>query len=625
MPVTPQYEWSQTVDRIIIRVRLPGITRQKADIFATDVLVKVVAHPYVLILDLHAEVDSDNGSAYASPGEVVFRLPKKEHCTWDNLIYSGSKCCCEDRRHASIEQANQIMEERRRQHVDRLAREKKASTDNQIEVNRRKRQAIEAAKASELQAEVAELDRWKSGLPTHTPGHQGKLHAVRGVTDQCSPRDQNSKGRQGDDTSTSELADKGDDTEDMSPHAQESESFHRHTDLAGNSVAPLVPICVAPPPRETLQPVEIDFTKLEFPHLPAREQREEELRLYKKAQADAKQVANAAEIADQQPAFLKDKADGMYSQRNYHAAVNGYTSAIERAEEGSPLSLTCRLNRAACYTRLGCCAECIADCDHVLNVLQAPAGPAGDASDEHSGKMRAMRLKALTRRSTAHAQCGDMQQAHTDCQEALGLDPTNKQLLTLLGELTSSDDQENVACVQERARARFASGQYSAAADAFTALASLHKGCSMKAANALSNQAMCLLCMHRFEEALEACQAALSTATGWRSIPDKAAETVLELLHGTLSKPDAPPMIMKCFGRMAACRAHMKDHTQAERLYRIAAGVAAGHGNDAAADVFFADARHVTSLINPSKPAPQAACSEGNMAAPPQAETCTAA
>ena len=76
MPVTPQYEWSQTIDQVDIRVKLPGITKQKPDIFVTDVLVKVGAHPYVLVLDLQAAVDTDRGSAYATPGEIVFKLPK---------------------------------------------------------------------------------------------------------------------------------------------------------------------------------------------------------------------------------------------------------------------------------------------------------------------------------------------------------------------------------------------------------------------------------------------------------------------------------------------------------------------------------------------------------------------
>ena len=51
---------------------------------------------------------------------------------------------------------------------------------------------------------------------------------------------------------------------------------------------------------------------------------------------------NAAEIADQQPAFLKDKADALFAQRNYHAALNAYTSALEREEDDSQLALACK-------------------------------------------------------------------------------------------------------------------------------------------------------------------------------------------------------------------------------------------------------------------------------------------
>lgn len=76
--------------------------------------------------------------------------------------------------------------------------------------------------------------------------------------------------------------------------------------------------------------------------MPAREKREEELRLYKQAQSDAAQVSNSAEMADKQPAFLKDKADVLHSQRNYHAAINAYAAALEREESKSELSLLCR-------------------------------------------------------------------------------------------------------------------------------------------------------------------------------------------------------------------------------------------------------------------------------------------
>lgn len=189
-----------------------------------------------------------------------------------------------------------------------------------------------------------------------------------------------------------------------------------------------------------------------------------------------------------------------------------------------------------------------------------------------------------------------MKKAYLDCTTALNMDPTNTQLLALLGELKMPGVEESAEHIQQRAHARFASGQYRAAAEAFSALGVLYKSTPIKLASALSNQALCMLCMHQFDKALEACQAALVCATGWSSLPEKPTATVLGLLRDTLSTEDAPQVMMKCVGRMAACLAHMQDYSEAERMYRLAGGIAQGQGNDAAAQVFVADAQHMRSL-----------------------------
>lgn len=49
----------------------------------------------------------------------------------------------------------------------------------QIEVDKRKRQAIESAKASELAAEVAELNQWQSDLRTQEKEDEEKSESVR--------------------------------------------------------------------------------------------------------------------------------------------------------------------------------------------------------------------------------------------------------------------------------------------------------------------------------------------------------------------------------------------------------------------------------------------------------------
>ena len=94
--------------------------------------------------------------------------------------------------------------------------------------------------------------------------------------------------------------------------------------------------------RTTCGAVQVAFTKLEFPHLPAREKREEELKLYKQKQRDACALTDSLDISERQPVFLKDKGDALFAQRNYAAAVNAYSAALEAEEAGSSLALTCR-------------------------------------------------------------------------------------------------------------------------------------------------------------------------------------------------------------------------------------------------------------------------------------------
>lgn len=193
---------------------------------------------------------------------------------------------------------------------------------------------------------------------------------------------------------------------------------------------------------------------------------------------------------------------------------------------------------------------------------------------------------------------GIMQQAREDCHSALKLDPMNKQLLSLCAELNGPGGVQCAISIQKRAHARFESGQYGAAADAFSALETIHKEDPVKLATALSNKAMCKLCMHQFDKAFEACQAAFTCAAETSTLPQGPVENVLELLSDKLCLPEVAPVIMKCVGRMATCVAHMKEFIEAERLYMIAAGIAQGTGNNAAAAVFVADAKQMRSLAD---------------------------
>jgi hypothetical protein len=57
MPISPNFEWSEDEDGVEILVQIGGASKSKADIFATDSMVKVNSNPYLLLIDLYGTVE----------------------------------------------------------------------------------------------------------------------------------------------------------------------------------------------------------------------------------------------------------------------------------------------------------------------------------------------------------------------------------------------------------------------------------------------------------------------------------------------------------------------------------------------------------------------------------------
>lgn len=76
MPLAPRHEWTETEAGLEVQVAVPGVSRAKADVFATDAFLKVNCPPYLFALDLHADVDDSRSSATITGEGVTFRLHK---------------------------------------------------------------------------------------------------------------------------------------------------------------------------------------------------------------------------------------------------------------------------------------------------------------------------------------------------------------------------------------------------------------------------------------------------------------------------------------------------------------------------------------------------------------------
>ncbi len=161
MPITPQYEWDESEQVVEVRVSLPGASKSKSDVFATDCMVKVNLAPYLLVLDLSGEVDPTRTIAtFTTPSGVTFRLFKVPHRAqagaqvrrqqrpdavvgqaftraaslvpthaqrqpglWGRLEAQGGKEELTRRRNASIDRAHAFAEEQRKARLERKQKE----------------------------------------------------------------------------------------------------------------------------------------------------------------------------------------------------------------------------------------------------------------------------------------------------------------------------------------------------------------------------------------------------------------------------------------------------------------------------------------------------------------------
>ncbi|GIL60217.1 hypothetical protein Vafri_14829 [Volvox africanus] len=503
---------------------------------------------------------------------------QRDPSLWGCLAASGDKTELTRRRNASIDRAYLVLEEARKARLARKQQEDKNATQRSMDVDRRKRQEMERRKAEELAAERGRLEEWQRGL-------QGDgVDAESDYEDEGGEGEGEAEGKQGcgaslgsdpetpaapdhpdyygrgwrppkaSDTSAS-VTSRGetgasacgrkargpseDEGEEGGDHAKDWDG-RGSSDSEGEGPAAVVAngraAVVAspqrpatgvtfkplPPPRARLEPVQVSFTKLETGHLPAREQREEEIRTFRKqARAAAEDDPNAIDIAERQPLFLKDKGDKMYKAGNYSGALNAYSRAIQLDDCHAAV----RTNRAACRLALGEAAGCVEDCDRAWELLaERKERLDRNLLDETEAMaLRRQLVRLLVRRAQARvalagpASGGDGSGEHLaaslrDYEEAMRLSPSDPSLESDYQELLAALRPADAAALRQRGDARFRSGDYEGAAAAFSALLGLPRSRVPESERlaAFSNRAACNLVLERYSAAVADCDAGLA-------------------------------------------------------------------------------------------------------------------
>ncbi|KAA6428647.1 MAG: dyslexia susceptibility 1 candidate protein [Trebouxia sp. A1-2] len=543
MPLTPQHSWDETDTTMNIVVTAPGLTKAKSDLLICDTFVRINAPPYLLQLDLAHAVDDCNGTAVFGTSSLALRLTKVERGLWGQLAIQAPKEELHQRRQQAQQRLADSLATNKQAQLDRKKALDKAASDRRIDLDRQKRDAIEQQKQQELDAQRAQVASWQTevddkgsaesdyeeeqveAMPASLDQDHSDYHgrgwrpkkaravehagvspamnddAQQPLTEPHDVQQDDSKQAIWKDQPAGEYTQLATGSQQSSSTLCDLESSQAHGDEAHSSDADMAPV------RSGCVPVAVQFTKLETEHLPARETREQEISSYKRKSQDHEALEESLDLAERQPLFLKDKADGMHRAGNYRAAVNAYTKAIQ-LDMGMTV---CYSNRAASYLKLK--ELCIQDCTTALAQMEATMSSFNAGSSTAATAMHSSMIKLLTRRAAAQVELHDFASVKADLGEALARRPDDKQLQDDLQEVNACLQPASSSTLRRIADDRFKSQDMQGAADAYTALLALPDAACTDKLAAASNRAACSLAQRDYAKVVADCNLAFGLLT----------------------------------------------------------------------------------------------------------------
>ena len=583
------------------------------------------APPYLLALDLRGRVVPEKCAASVGPDGVTLRLAKQAEGAWGALLAEGTKAELKERREASLarlEAALQRQAEARREEQDR--RKKEASNRN-IALDSAKRRYIEQQKAEEkagVEQELQDWERKKAGPPkrvsfaaggeTDSDEEEGAAgppaaprdHAAyygrgnwapsdRDVYDGMQPYDPARPGHPALAGTVEELdSDGGESAATESSSEGEEEGGIEEIEEIDVEREKENYLAQLPPPRAAAAPVQVSFTRLETKNLPARAHREKDIALWKKQNSiDPESFADALDVAERQPTFLKDKGDKFFKAGNFEGAISAYSRAISLDGD----MVLCYNNRAACHLKLGEYGRCVEDCGKAIEKLEALCDPDAAASKEEYDKHRKALVKALVRRGTCRVKRGELEAAAEDYGSALKLDPGNGTIRRDLEEVRGALGPLEAAAVKERADSRFKNKDVRGAIQAYTMLLDLTAGVPEDRAYVVagySNRAACYLLTEEYAKAVGDCNAGIERVLGAGEPGEPGPEALIaekRTADGGALSADAGAKLARILARRGTARSHLKEYPLAVQDFRAAAGLYRDAGGLRQAEALEAD------------------------------------
>ncbi|KAF1776603.1 Tetratricopeptide repeat [Phytophthora cactorum] len=544
MPLVPRYTWEEDASSLALEVHLPGTALRNIDIYVSDLVVKVNAAPYVLLLDLQDAVDDASAVVKSIPASNLLRLSlkKQENRVWKQLQYQGSKAVVRERRDASMERkraSETALSEKRK---EKRHQEEKEALRAQMAVDDTNRQILTDLKAEEKESEEVQKqkktqrtkDRDGASSSNQEDTHATGIKSPQKDEDSLPTSDKSKKkvsfaaphesdgifdSKDNQEEEIIELTEDGsfDIPGAAKPKTQVDEQIAAATDNQGADPCSSFRDEAIEEDYEDDTPSskrrlnyrlrdEIRFTPRVFP-TPSRESKaaeEEDWLLKNRKHINKHQGLNRTseyDISETDPMWLKAKGDDFFHSKDFRSATNAYAEAISATpSDNTDLIATCLSNRAACLLQIGEFEECISDCSKALSYL-----PDTRDKDENSSVLKhyRLKLKLFVRRGTAYCRVGQYSQAKADYGVACSMDNQNPQLRDDFMELVAMEKAQEL---KQSGDSIFREGK-----DLEKAIQMYSDSLQLNPLSiaCLSNRAACYLMQHRAEECVEDCSRAL--------------------------------------------------------------------------------------------------------------------
>mmetsp|Transcript_11623 Transcript_11623/g.40432 ORF Transcript_11623/g.40432 Transcript_11623/m.40432 type:complete len:625 (+) Transcript_11623:74-1948(+) len=490
MPLAPKVKFSETLTQATVRIEIQGVHRGLRDVFLSEQYIKLNAPPYFFEADLYDSVE-DGTESFATTDDksVTFNLKKKNNVIWGQLASEQEMECRLLRRRESIERAHTRFGEQT--HARKLKKTgfDKVALERQMMLENQKRVKIEARREREIQSELRRISS-RTERATRQSLWQAEVVATKfsetdseDESEDCgavcpskssscvSKRVEQSKSQQETSDTTNYCAPGAITIQQSvaSGTSRRRESMHIETVQTGD----LQP---APPLRAQIShPVK--FTQLEQDYMPAREQREAEIKHWKKEnklgldagrQHGGESLTDTSNISERQPIFLKDKADKLLSSGNITSALELYTKAIEvELLSPHPDMLLTKLfsNRSVCFSKLCQFTDVQADVTQALDLMIEHNTC---ASGCWSRELEKQRFKLLLRRAHALTQQKKWTAALSDFESAHQIRPNDACVVANMQDLLACTKPLDCKALKGLGDTRFRAGNIYGAAAAYS-------------------------------------------------------------------------------------------------------------------------------------------------------------